>query len=452
MNRKLTCHTRMESLGTQVIVRDGQHQIRMHRSVVHVVAGPDSGRTVECASSRVTIGTQASNDLVLSDDTVSGHHAEVKKRGERYIVRDLGSTNGTWLGDEEVIEAYLAPHKRVQLGNTTIEFRPHVDYVAIDTAKGRFGDLVGRSEEMRSVFGLLERIAPTELVCVILGPTGVGKEMVARAIHDASARRDRPFVVVDCAAVNRQLIESDLFGHERGAFTGAENRRVGAFEQAAGGTLFLDEIGELPLDLQPRLLRVLERREVRPLGAESAIPVDIRVLAATHRDIEQKVENEAFREDLFFRLAEVVVRIPALDARKNDIPLLARALLPSHGLTEEAERHLVNLPYPGNVRQLRNLLRRAAAFAEDGRIDVSGIEQALAVGARPPASTPSTNGSVALNEGRPIREARQRWLDELEPRYVRAVLDLVGGDIEAAADHAGIHKKTFARTLRKHGV
>lgn len=442
----------METLGTQVILRDDRTHVAVHESIVRVVAGPDAGRTVKCTTPRVSIGTAPNNDLVLGDDTVSSHHAQIVRKGERFVVRDLGSTNGTWVGDEEVVEAFLSPGKRIHFGNTTIELTAKVEWLPVERDREDFGELVGRSEVMRTMFGLLERVARTELVCVVLGETGVGKEMVARAIHGASPRREQPFVVVDCASVNRQLIESDLFGHERGAFTGAEQRRAGAFELASGGTLFLDEVGELPLDLQPRLLRVLERREVRPLGAERTLDVDVRVVAATHRDLEAQVAEGTFREDLFYRLAEIVLHIPPLHARKEDIPLLAKALLPRNRVSSDAEAKLAALDYPGNVRELRNLLRRAAALADRGVIDAAAIEQALLVGARRPPVAAPTPEDVPLHAELSIKDARQQWLDVLEPRYLRAVLDRVAQDLDAAAAHAGIHKKTFARTLRKHGV
>lgn len=315
----------------------------------------------------------------------------------------------------------------------------------------RFGELYGQSKAMRAAFDLLGRAAPTDLAIVLLGETGTGKELAARVLHAESTRASGPFVVVDCGAIAATLIESELFGHERAAFTGAEKQRRGAFETAHRGTVFLDEIGELPLELQPKLLRVLERREVQRLGASRPTSVDVRIVCATHRDLASMVNEGTFREDLFFRLAEMVITLPPLRERRDDIPLLAGVILkdladnggPAASISDACMGLLTEHDWPGNVRQLRNVLRRAAVMSEDGTI------QNVELGATTTSSTPT---SALIDESLPLKEARDAWNGALEREYLERVLSRCGDDLDRAAAEAGMHRKSLERLLRRHGL
>jgi DNA-binding NtrC family response regulator len=309
---------------------------------------------------------------------------------------------------------------------------------------------------MRAVIALLAKIAPTSLYVILTGETGTGKELAARAMHDGSPRAAKSFVIVDCAAVSPTLVESELFGHERGAFTGADRARPGAFELADGATLFLDEIGELPLDLQAKLLRALERGEVKRLGASKHAEVDVRVVAATHRDLPEMVEAGRFREDLYFRLAEVVVELPPLRARDGDLAYLAERILdeeragsaPAKRLAPDALDALARRTWPGNVRELRNVLRRAAALATGDHIRVSDLAAPPRSVPPPPPATPRVTVSADV----PLREARDRAIADVERTYLEQMLERFGGDLDRVAEAAGLHRKSVERLIRQHGL
>src|SRR4051812_9296273 len=277
---------------------------------------------------RCAIGSHPSNDLVLDDSTVSRFHCELAISGASVRVRDLGSRNGTYLGDVQLTDALVPGGTVLRLGNSEIRIDVEDGQTELATSdRATFGALIGDSAVMREVFSQLEKIAASEATVLVEGETGTGKEGVAEAIHDASPRKDGPFIVLDCSAIPANLLESELFGHEPGAFTGATDRRIGAFEQASGGTLFLDEIGELPMELQPKLLRALESRDVRRVGGTKTIHCDLRIVAATNRDLRAEVNKGTFRADLYFRLAVVKVDLPPLRERAGDIPLLVTHLL-----------------------------------------------------------------------------------------------------------------------------
>ncbi|HEX7600385.1 MAG TPA: sigma 54-interacting transcriptional regulator, partial [Polyangiaceae bacterium] len=307
---------------------------------------------------RCSIGKAPENDLVLSDDTVSRKHCELVREGSSVRVRDLESTNGVRVDGTRVKDAVLSPGAILKVGEVEIAVRPAEKRQDIlPSEKSSFGPALGQSLAMRTIFGVLERIAPTEATVLLMGETGTGKDVLARAIVEHSSRKNGPFVVVDCGAVSYSLLESELFGHERGAFTGAVASRQGAFELADGGTLFLDEIGELPLDVQPKLLRVLETREFRRVGGNKPLKTDVRVIAATKRDLEREVRAGKFREDLYFRLAVVPLTVPPLRTRREDIPVLARSVLAAAAqgqeplpITDDALSALSAHDWPGNVR------------------------------------------------------------------------------------------------------
>src|SRR5262249_13709234 len=311
------------------------------------------------------IGKVEENDLVLPEETVSRVHCEILRDQKGHLLRDLHSTNGTFLDGAEIREAYIRAGSVITVGTVQLKFQPFEERIEIlPSDKETLGELVGSSLKMREIFGLVERIAPTEATVLIEGETGTGKDLCARTIPSLSKRKEQPFIIVDCGAVSGTLIESELFGHEKGAFTGASATRQGAFELAHGGTLFLDELGELSLDLQPKLLRVLEQREIRRVGGNRTIKVDIRVIAATKQDLQREVQKGKFREDLYFRLSVVPIRMPSLRERKEDLPLLIRSFLrklspsdqPPRTIDDTTLGALAAHDWPGNIRELRNVL------------------------------------------------------------------------------------------------
>jgi two-component system, NtrC family, response regulator GlrR len=411
-----------------------------------LLSGEARGIEWESSGDRASIGSHASNDLVLDDPTVSRFHCEfvIDRRGAR--VRDLDSLNGTWLDGTRVVEGHLRRGSSLRLGKSTLRFDidPQSNPVVLSEATS-FGGLVGSSAPMRAAFALLERVAPSDSTVLLEGETGTGKDVAAESLHQASPRRDGPLVVVDCGAAPASLLESQLFGHERGAFTGADQRRLGAFEEAHTGSLFLDEIGELPLELQPKLLRALERRQIQRLGSNSMRAVDVRIIAATNRDLRAMVNAGTFREDLYYRLAVVRVRLPPLRERPEDIPALIAHFLRSFGAKGDAAQRLgepgtisalAHSAWPGNVRELRNAIERSLVLNETALV---GDEQP----ARPGAAI---DVSVAYER------ARQQAIAEFERRYVAAQLDAHQGNVTAAARAAGVGRVYMHRLLRKTGL
>lgn len=409
-----------------------------------VVAGKDERKEVLLQKPAVTIGTLGDSDLALTDPTVSRNHAVVEEKTDGYLLRDLGSTNGTYLDGVKVKEAYLSAGSVIRLGQTEIAFSPVEERIEnLRSSSDRFGDLVGASVAMREVFGVLERVAPTDVSVLILGETGTGKELAARALHSHSRRSEKPFVVFDCGAVAPNLIESELFGHEKGAFTDAVKSRQGAFELAQGGTIFLDEIGELAPTLQPKLLRALDQREIRRVGAEQPVGINVRVIAATNKDLEKEVKAGTFREDLYYRLSVVSVFMPPLRKRKEDIEKIAEHLLDGisggmgkklRGLSPEAAEALRTYPWPGNVRELKNVLERAAALSDGERIEVRDLF--LSQGKR----------SLTL-EG-----LSGKSLEEIEKAAIHATLKFVSGNKTAAAKALGIAYSTLYEKMKKYGM
>jgi DNA-binding NtrC family response regulator len=339
-------------------------KVFVRRFHITVVEGRDRGLATTSDDDELTVGTGAGATLRLSDRSVSRQHCVFRVCERGLELRDLGSKNGTVVGDVEVVRGRIGSGAQVRVGNTTLEITILADMITQPLAKvDRFEGLLGGSTAMRRMYPLLERCAQGDATVLIHGETGTGKELVAEAIHCGSARRDGPFVVVDCSALTPALAESELFGHIRGAFTGADSTRIGAFELASGGTLFLDEIGELPLRLQPLLLRALEKRTIRPVGTNTYREVDVRVIAASHRDLRVEVNAKRFRSDLFYRLNVLRVHVPPLRDRAGDIELLAkhfwRVYRPRGRMPDGLLDELVSQPWPGNVRELRNAIERS---------------------------------------------------------------------------------------------
>jgi two-component system, NtrC family, response regulator GlrR len=421
------------------------------RLALEVLCGPDQGLRVTSDSLPLSIGSAPGNDLRLSDPHVSRIHCRMLKEDDgSVLLRDEQSRNGTFVRGVKIFQVALDPGTEIQVGRTRIRFGFAVQEDAGGEVKlDRFGELIGASHTIRNAFEALRRVAPTALTCLLLGETGTGKELAARAIHDQSPRASGPFIVIDCGAVTETLIEDKLFGHERGAFTGALREAQGAFEEAKGGTIFLDEVGELPLALQPKLLRVLERREIVRLGSHKAIPIDVRVIAATHRDLHALAVEGRFRQDLYYRLAEASVRLPPLRNRMDDIDFLARHLLDGASgapvlLQPDALAALKAHRWPGNVRELRNVLRRAAATASGGAIDAGLLE-----GVMGPAKTgfPDAPETTATFDSLPIAEAR----DAHRKAYLKQLLERHGDDHAAIAQQMGVHIKYARRLMRRYG-
>ena len=435
---------------TQTIRKpDGSESLVLRRALVTVLKGPDRGAELLVDRPRTRIGTGGECDLVLGDPAVSRRHAEISVEERGFVLRDLDSTNGTLLGGARLGEVVLTGPATLVLGGTTVRFEPRDDTVEIPlSARGSFGGLIGQSLAMRRVFAVLEQVAPSDSTILLTGETGTGKEVAAEAIHHHSPRRDGPLVVVDCGAIPATLIESELFGHERGAFTGAQESRRGALEQADGGTLFLDEVGELPPELQPRLLGFLERQQVKRIGAPQPRQVSVRVIVATNRALAHEVKKGTFRRDLYYRMAVVQVELPPLRERPEDVLLLAHhfaeafARDPRSILSDEIAALLVAHRWPGNVRELRNVVERLAVVPDEA---LGALRQGI--GAED-GSPPGIGQLVQL----PFHEARRRWQDLFERQYINALLDEAGRVVTHAATRAGLPRQTFHRLMRRHGL
>ncbi len=447
---------------TQIKYVDGKAtSVSLVKSRLVVVDGPDRGKEMVVGKDLIKIGTFKGCDFVLTDKTVSRSHCEIRTAEDGFILRDESSTNGTVLDGYKIREIYLKPGTIFHVGKTAMRFQPLSERVEIPlSSQTRFGTVLGVSVKMREVFGVLEKIAPTDLTVLIEGETGTGKEVVARSIHSNSTRKNKPFIVVDCGAIPRNLIESELFGHEKGSFTGATDLRKGAFELANGGSIFLDELGELPLDLQPKLLRALENREIRRIGGSSPVILDVRVIAATNRHLMEMVTNNTFREDLFFRLAVAKVRIPALRERKDDIPALVEAFLAqmtadaaedaegtpiAFGVTEKAMQALMANSWAGNVRELRNVIERAVFLSESGTVDLGDIllDPRQAGGSAPSAS---------YDLDAPFKDAKNKIVENFERAYLRNLLTRNKGNISRSAREADIERKYLKDLMKKHGL
>ena len=472
----------MSSVTQARTARGSQHALLLARCALLVTSGERKGQSLAFEGDLLRIGKNPDNDLVLEDTTVSREHCQIVRDPKGYLVRDLGSTNGTLLDGAEVREGYLRPGSLITVGRIELKVLAVEERIELlPAARESFGELWGRDPAMREIFGLLERIAATDATLLVGGETGTGKDVLARSVHAHSKRKAGPFIAVDCGALVSSLIESELFGHEKGAFTGAVERRQGAFELAQRGTLFLDEIGELPLELQSKLLRALESRRIRRVGGTAEIPVDLRVIAASNRNLKAEVERGKFRQDLYFRLAVVPIHLPALRERRQDVPLLAQQLLaritrdhggeqPALALEPGMLDALAAHDWPGNVRELRNVLERAAllAMGSGQPLSLFGPLGVAAGAARAAAGTGAANVNAAAVASAPVvaavprpaefepgasyRDTRARFEAEFEERYVRWLLARHDGNVSAAAREAGMDRKHLHKLAVKHGV
>jgi DNA-binding NtrC family response regulator len=415
---------------------------------VAVVSGPDVGARQVAESETLTVGTAEGNDLVLSDPTVSRFHLELVAGGDGIRVEDHASTNGTVFEGARISKGTVPAGATLRLGKTTIRVDDGERVTVALHAEDELSGLRGRTPVMRRLMAQIERAAAADSAVLLVGESGTGKELMARALHDQGPRANKPFVTVDCGSLSPSLVASELFGHEKGSFTGADARHVGAFERADGGTLFLDEIGELPTPLQSTLLGALERRRFRRVGGREEIAVDVRVVSATHRDLRAQVNDGAFRLDLYYRIAVVVLRVPPLRERREDIPLLVEHFLREAGVDgdiatvvpPDAMDALTGHSWPGNARELRNV-----------------VEATLVMGEAPPLSeAPSGPGGDSdvvertLHHG--YKEARTLVLDDFERRYCEALLARAEGNVSKAARDARMDRTYLIKLLARHGL
>jgi transcriptional regulator with PAS, ATPase and Fis domain len=413
-----------------------------------VVDGPSRGKRVTLSDGVARVGTAAGSELVLSDPTVSRVHCELRVRPSSVVIRDCGSTNGTFVEGVRVREGEVRPGALVRVGASSfrIEETGGPTYLPMSD-RTSFGECVGGSLEMRRVYATLERAARTASTVLIEGETGTGKDVVARSLHANSPRASGPFVPIDCGAIPLTLIESELFGHVRGAFSGAIGDRRGVFEEAAGGTVFLDEIGELPMQVQPKMLRAIEQRAIRRVGSNTERPVDVRIVAATNRSLAQCVNEGTFREDLYYRLAVIGVTIPPLRARREDIATLAKHFYASMGgqgaLSPDFLAMLAARSWPGNVRELRNFIERSVSLGL-----VEG-EPLPAVEALPAQDVPADILERIIPLHAPLKEARRLWTESFETVYVRAMLRKTGGNLTRAAELAGVNRRFMQRIVSR---
>jgi DNA-binding NtrC family response regulator len=417
--------------------------------VVESENGQAVGRTIAHEGDVCRIGTHPSNDITLEDPAVSRFHCRLVPDRNGWRVEDSGSLNGTHLQGLSVHSAVLPPEARLSIGNSVIAIRSATtSEKTLVPMMPSFGALTGTGRAMRKLFALLEKVAASEINCFIHGESGTGKELVATEIVQRGVRADKPFVVVDCGAISPTLVESELFGHVRGAFTGADRDRVGAFEAADGGTVFLDEIGELPLEVQPKLLRALEQREIRRVGETRTRKVNVRVISATNRDLEREVNKGTFRGDLYFRIAVITVRVPPLRERTEDLPHLIRSFLAQLDASSseslfgpEVLAELATHEWPGNVRELRNYVERSIVL-QTARLSFAPPQ---GVGVASLASPSAVDVNV------PYKVAKEALIDGFERAYVRAVIAACNGNMTKAARMAGIDRMYLHRLVQKHG-
>ena len=438
---------------TQLIERNGRTVARRLQKVrLTVLEGADKGTIFEGAQDEIRVGAAEDSDLVLHDPSVSRRHAVLRLTSGGIRITDTGSTNGTFLGDARAYDIALQGTCDLTFGNARVRVEALGDSVEREVSSGvRFGRLVGTSVAMREVFAVLERIATSDVAVLVEGETGTGKELVADAVHRQGPRAGGPFIAVDCGAIPRDALEGELFGVDKG--TDVLRARQGAFRAADGGTLFLDEVAEIPPELQARLLRALETREVRPVGASANVNVDVRVVASTSHNLPRDVKEGRFRQDLYYRLAAVVVRLPPLRSRLEDVPVLVDTILddvnrrraaqglPAYpGLDRRAMELLAHYDFPGNVRELRNLVERFAVLGPDPS----------ALGR--PASAPERAGGHEIRTDLPFHDAKEIWTEIFEKSYLTKLLATHAGNVSAAARTSGIDRRHLQRLMVKHDL
>ncbi|MCK5795854.1 MAG: sigma 54-dependent Fis family transcriptional regulator [Deltaproteobacteria bacterium] len=417
-----------------------------------VIEGPNMGHAIHLPETEVTVGSDPACDLVLTDDRVSRRHLALvaDPAGTGFIARDLDSRNGTLYAGSAIGSISVPPGATLKLGKTFLRIQPEPEVLEVAPSQARqFGDLAAESLAMREVFAVLELAAGSRVTVLVEGETGTGKELAARAIHEASERRRKPFVAIDCGALPESLLESELFGHVRGAFTGASADRKGAFVRADRGTIFLDELDSVSLTVQARLLRVIEERRVRHVGGDTEKPIDVRVIAATRRDLRPLIAEGTFRPDLFYRLSVLRIVLPPLRERREDIAPIVASILKTRGLPVhpreiggENLQRLHGHDWPGNVRELRNVIDRAIALAPTA---THFDELRLVVG-----WSADNQEALAVRTDLTFRDAKAQIVRAFEARYLRDILERCGGNISAAAREADVDRKHLRSLLQRH--
>lgn len=419
-----------------------------HDCQLVVVEGPDMG--LACSlSAKVVVGSGESCDLFLSDGRVSERHFLLEPTQSGYLLEDLGSTNGVLYEGSNVKSATLGVGATLKVGHSFLRIQPIATPLEVQPSKvGRFGELVGDSLIMRELFAVLELASQSDATILIEGETGTGKELAARALHQASGRRKAPFVVVDCGALPENLLGSELFGHVRGAFTGATHSRQGAFAKAQGGTIFLDELGRISPALQARLLRVIEERQLKPVGSDDAKPIDVRILGASRHDLDLEVADGSFRADLFYRLSVLRVKMPPLRARREDIPTITSSICVSRGFPPGSIEgpnldRLTARAWPGNVRELRNVIDRALALSP-------GV--ATFAELRIPGGEEGHTSSLSVRSDMLYTDAKEAIIHAFERKYLADAFARHDKNIAKTAREIGLDRKHLATLLKKHGL
>jgi DNA-binding NtrC family response regulator len=418
---------------------------------LEVTSGPDAGKAFTSSESTATVGTAEDNDLRLTDSTVSRYHLELRCQADRILVVDPGSTNGTAAGSALIQRGTVPPGTVLELGRTHLRVSDG-ETVTLEIHRGeQLGELRGSTPSMRRLMSRIDKVAGTDVPVLLIGESGTGKELIAQAIHEGGPRREKPFITVDCGALSPGLVASELFGHERGAFTGADRRHAGAFERAHGGTVFLDEVGELPAALQTTLLGVLERRRFRRVGGTDEVDTDVRIVSATNRDLRAEVNGGAFRLDLYYRIAVVRLEVPPLRERTDDIPLLIEHFLKEAGSTASISAlfpgptmdSLRAHHWPGNVRELRNVVEALVATGEAPALDP-------AIGS-PAGAKPAGDAEIrAAPLEATYREARRQVLESFEGDYLKKLLERSKGNVSQAARLADMDRSHLIDLLRRH--
>lgn len=430
------------SQGGTVPLQRAQLPVRQVR--VDVTSGPDKGMSASADAEPLRIGSGEGNQLRLTDPTVSRYHCELMRRGAVLQLTDAGSTNGTGVGPITLQNSHanLRPPTTIRLGQSELRVDDG-EVVMVGRGPSQLGGLLGRTSAARALMSSAQRVAASDVAVLLCGESGTGKELLARAIHDQSARSARPFVTLDCGALTPGLLSSELFGHERGAFTGADRKHLGVFERAVGGTLFLDEIGELPPQLQTSLLGVLERGRFRRVGGDRDVEVDVRIVSATHRNLRAAVNRGDFRLDLFYRLSVVLLEVPSLRERAEDVPLLIEHFLQEAGCPERMQelfpdaelQRLSAHEWPGNVRELRNIVLATTVM-----------------GTVPPLGRGPGEANAGADLDLPYKEAKALLLEDFEAKYLQRLLERSEGNIRKAARVGDMNRSHLMDLLKRHGL
>lgn len=412
------------------------------RCRVAVAAGPDKGKEFPIENGTIKVGRGGRNDFILSDPSVSSLHLEIESTPSGILVRDMGSTNGTRINGQKIQSTGVEVGSEIQIGQTKLKIL--FEEPTEPLAPSSLGRLIGQSPKMNDVYRMIRKGAKGEVAVLIQGETGCGKELVAHELHQLSPRAQGPFITLDCSAIPKELIESELFGHEKGAFTTAVSQRKGAFELARGGTVFLDEIGELPIEMQPKLLRVLEERAFKRVGGNEMLRSDFRIVAATNRWLDQEVLQGRFRQDLYFRLYVLPIFLPPLRERKEDIPILVEHFLKGKEIRvlPATLEKLMAHHWPGNIRELRNVIERGVVMMEGETLkpdDLLFLQPADRQGAEMPWED---------QKGLPASGS----LEEIEKQVIQRTLKAKGGDKKAAAQLLGIALSTLYEKLKRHQI